>query len=226
MTYVAFQISKSTRFQFFGELVARGPIDCPRVALTLDDGPSTKYTASVLQTLARHNVQATFFLTGDAATAHPELVSMIASAGHEIGNHSFSHPRMIGMRQATIAREIEDTDTAIRNAGYDGPLHFRPPFGKRFLGLPYYLKKTNRLTVLWDISAETDPTRTKDPNEIAQRTIDASQNGSIILLHVMFNSRQGSRDALPKIIEGIRAKGLEFATISDLIDPQNCPAAK
>ncbi|WP_294226324.1 polysaccharide deacetylase family protein [uncultured Shimia sp.] len=218
----AYFLSKSTRFQVFGELVSRGSSQHPCVALTLDDGPSPKYTAEVLDVLANFDAKATFFLTGQAVVAHPALVADIAAKGHEIGNHSFSHPRMVGMSQSRIESEVESTDRAIRAAGYTGPLHFRPPYGKRLLGLPYYLKKTNRLTVLWDIAPETDPTNNSDATEITRRTLADAKNGSIILLHVMFVSRAGSRAALPEILAGLQAKGFTFVTLSDLLQHKNC----
>lgn len=215
--FAAYALSKSLTYQAFGEMVAKGPDQHPCIALTLDEGPSPKYTTEVPETLARFDARATFFLTGKAVSKHPELVAQIAAQGHEIGNHSYSHPRMIGLSQARIADEIETTERVIREAGYTGPLHFRPPFGKRLFGLPFYLKKTERLTVLWDVAPETDPDGTTNATEITKRTIEATQNGSIILLHVMFDSREGSRTALPQILGGLQAKGFTFVTVSDLL---------
>lgn len=211
------RIARSTDYQLFGELVTHGSRDAPYIALTLDDGPTPAHTQGVLDVLADRDVPATFFLTGQSAETYPELVAEIAQAGHEIGNHSYSHKRMVLKSPQFVAEELTRTDQALQSAGYDGPLHFRPPYGKKLFVLPWILSRQDRLSITWDVDGDGDPALRNDPQAIVDRVIERTQNGSIILLHVMFGSRQASRDALPLIIDGLHAKGLTFVTVSDLL---------
>ncbi len=211
-------LSRSRTYQTFGTLLDRVETPQQVVALTFDDGPTPAHTHTVLDILARHDVPATFYVTGRDADAHPDLIRAIADDGHEIGNHSWSHQRMVFMPMGDIRREIEQTDAAIRAGGYDGPLTFRPPFGKKLFGLPWFLSQTDRTTIMWSQEPEQS-----DPNSAASITdhvLTQTKNGDIILMHVMFSSRQSSRDALPAIITGLRGQGYRFVTVSDLLDGQ------
>jgi peptidoglycan/xylan/chitin deacetylase (PgdA/CDA1 family) len=214
------QISRARAFQLFGEIIARVETREPVIALTFDDGPSPKYLGGVLQTLADHDVPATFFLVGSSIVEHPEAARTIASAGHEIGNHSFHHPRMVLMSQSRIADEITRTDTAIRDIGYDGPIQFRPPFGKKLIALPRYLAREGRATIMWDVEADDTVSRAMDGAGIAQTAIDDTRAGSIILLHVMYKSGAASRAALGPMIEGLKAKGFRFVRLTELLEMQ------
>ncbi|UXN74038.1 polysaccharide deacetylase family protein [Devosia sp. A8/3-2] len=135
----ALQLSNARTFRVLGDLVARVDTDRAVVALTFDDGPTTDYTQPVLDILTAHDIRATFFLTGRETAENPQLAKAIADEGHEIGNHSRSHNRMIFVSPGTVHEEIENTDAAIRATGYQGELHFRPPYGKKLVILPWYL---------------------------------------------------------------------------------------
>jgi peptidoglycan-N-acetylglucosamine deacetylase len=211
-------LSNSRRLQLAGEMVTRIETDRPVVALTFDDGPSRRHTASVLSTLESRGVIATFFLTGRESAENPDEVRAIARGGHEIGNHSWSHSRMLFRSSHFIRTEIEMTDDAIRDSGYRGPIHFRSPYGKRLLDLPLYLRRTGRKNILWDLEPESDRALVRNPQAMADYVIANAQPGSIILLHVMYDSRESSRQALPLLIDGLRSRGLEFATVSQLIE--------
>lgn len=112
-----------------------GEADEKVVALTLDDDP-TEVTPRVLQMLEDLDVPATFYLTGTELEERPELGRAIVEAGHEVGNHTATHRRMVLVGSGTVAEEIERTDAAIRATGYDGEITFRPPYGKKLVTLP------------------------------------------------------------------------------------------
>jgi peptidoglycan/xylan/chitin deacetylase (PgdA/CDA1 family) len=215
-----YRISKSRSFQFFGDSIPRVETAEPIVALTFDDGPTRPYTAPVLNLLRSKGVTATFFLTGAEVTANPVEARAIVAAGHEIGNHSWSHPRMVFMSSKGVKSEIERTDAAIRAAGWSGGIHFRSPHGKRLVTLPLYLQRTNRKNIFFDVEPESDPSIDGDASKIAAHVIDRARPGSIILLHVMYDSREATREALPLIIDGLRKKGLRFVTVSELLARQ------
>ena len=113
--------------------------------------------------------------------------------------------------------KLKKTDKLIRQIGYEGDIHFRPPYGKRLLILPYYLSQNNRKTILWNLEPETFPEISSESNKIAKHVSENIEPGSIILLHVMYESRKESLDSVEKIITSLREKGYSFVTVSELI---------
>ncbi len=180
------------------------------------DGP-TKNAQAVLDILKKLDVKATFFVTGAELKKNPEEGRRIVLAGHELGNHSYSHTRMVLESQAFIAKEIEETDTLIRKTGYKGTIYFRPPFGKKLLGLPYYLQKHHRTSITWDIEPDSDPEIGGDSDKIVKYVNDNARPGSIILLHVMYNSRTKSVNSIQGIVDSLKSKGYSFVTVSELL---------
>lgn len=223
--YGLWQLSSARQFQLFGELVHRVDTTEKVVALTFDDGPSKRYTDEVLAILAAHNVTGTFFITGAEVAANPEQARKLAAAGHQLANHSYSHPRMLLKTPATVKAEIEQTDAEIRKAGFNGEILFRPPYGKKLLILPWYLQQHNRKTIMWDLEPESDPELAANARAMADYVIHHVRPGSIVLLHVMYQSRQISRDALPLIIEGLKQQGYRFVTVNELLAQQAVPKA-
>lgn len=215
-----FQLSKARGYQLFGTIVPRVETSEPLVALTLDDGPTLRYTRDVLNLLDEENVKATFFLTGKEIEETPALAADIVRRGHQVANHSFSHSNMTLMGLAKVRDEIETTDRAIRAAGYQGVIYFRPPYGKKLFTLPWYLSQTARTSITWDVEPESYPDIAEDADAIAEYVIKNARSGSIILLHVMYRSREASRQALPKIIDGLRSRGFQFVTVSELMKHQ------
>jgi peptidoglycan/xylan/chitin deacetylase (PgdA/CDA1 family) len=207
-------LTNSRSFQLAGRLVDRTDTSDKVVALTLDDGP-TALAPDVLRILADADVAATFYLNGRDLAARPDLGRAIAAAGHEIGNHTYSHRRMVFVTPRTVAAEVERTDEEIRRTGYRGPITFRPPYGKKLWTLPKYLSEHGRTTVTWDV--EPDSARDANADQIVAETVDAVRPGSIILLHVMHEGRAASRAAIPRIVDELRADGYRFVTVSDLI---------
>lgn len=192
--------------------ICRVDTDRPRVALSFDDGPTARGMDAVLPALDRHHARATFFLTGSVAQAHPDLARRILSAGHEIANHSYTHSRMIFRARAFYDEEIARTQAVLRSVGGSSDL-FRPPYGEKLFGLPAAVKRHNLRMVMWDVE---DP-RTKDPEIYARRVVDAARPGSIILMHAMYAPNETARRALPRILDGLAAKGLEVVSISELL---------
>ncbi|MDT7797865.1 MAG: peptidoglycan-N-acetylglucosamine deacetylase [Actinomycetota bacterium] len=213
--YALLQVADSRTFQFFGTLVNRVDTTEKVVALTFDDGPDPAGTHTILDTLKSRQVPATFFLIGREIAAHPGLAHDIAAAGHEIGNHSFSHDRMIGVTPAWVADEVEATDALIRTAGYAGDILFRPPNGKKLLALPHYLASHGRTTITWDV--EPDSAGTPDATTVRDTTLAQVRPGSIILLHAMYASRAQTRQAIGPIVDGLKQRGFRFVTVSQLL---------
>lgn len=210
--------SKSRTTQLFGGIIARFETTRPVVALTFDDGPSARFTPDVLRILKERGIKATFFLTGKETEENLSQARLIVNDGHQVGNHSYTHSNMMFMGPARIRDEIERTDVAIRAAGYEGEIMFRPPYGKKLLTLPWYLSQHDRKTIMWDIEPESFPDVAEDTAAFAKHVIEQTRNGSIIIMHVMYRSREVSRQALPLIIDGLHQRGFEFVTVSQLLE--------
>jgi chitin deacetylase len=217
LAWAGWRLSKSRTHQLFGDLVTRVETADSLVALTLDDGPNLEYTDSVLAILADSNVRATFFVVGAALARHLDLGRRIVDAGHELGNHSFSHQRMVLKTPGFVRREVEVTDSVIRAAGQRGAIHFRPPYGKRLVMLPWFLSRTDRMTVLWDLEPDSYPGIARDPGRLVDHVLARVRPGSIILLHLEGSTRASGRAALPRLIGALRAAGYEFVTVSQLM---------
>ena len=215
--YGVWQLSRSRTYQLFGEIVPRVETSQKVVALTFDDGPTPAYTDGVLDVLREHGVKATFFLMGVDAEKNPDQVRAIIADGHELGNHTFTHPDMTLADLDKARDEVERTDAALRNAGYAGEIHFRPPFGKKLIGLPLYLADHDRTTITWDVEPESFKEIAADPKRITEHVLEKTRPGSIIILHVMYRARETSRQALPDVIEGLQALGFRFVTVSELL---------
>jgi len=209
-----YQTMKSRTFQFFGGIKDRVDTRQEAVALTFDDGP-TQRTDEILKVLDEESVKATFFLVGSSIEKYPEETKKLAEDGQEIGNHSYSHRRMVLMGYDTVMREIEDTDALIREAGYTGEILFRPPNCKKLFILPWYLYQNGRTTITFDIEPNTYPEVNKSAESIAEYVIRNTRPGSIILLHPMYD--EVSAQAIPLIIRGLKEKGYEFKTVSELL---------
>lgn len=213
-----FQVSKSRTFQFFGEIYPRIETDKKFVALTFDDGPTREHTDEILQILRDENVKATFYPIGAEIVKNQDELKKIIADGHEIGNHTYNHERMFLVTPSFVKSEIEKTDEAIRQAGFTKEITFRPPFGKKLFALPFYLWQNNRKTITWDVEPETYVEKSDD---IIKFTLDNTKNGSIILLHVAYDSRAESMKSVKPIIEKLREKGFEFKTVSELLALKN-----
>lgn len=214
------QISRSRSFQFFGGIVRNVPTQEKVVALTFDDGP-TERTDKILKLLKDLDVKATFFLIGDNIEQHPDETRKIIAAGHEIGNHSYSHKRMVLKTPWFIKSELDKTDEIIRKAGYQGPIQFRPPNGKKFIFLPYYLKKQHRKTILWDLEPESYPEIAASSEKIEDYVVNNTQPGSIILLHLMYDKSGKSTAAVRGIVNDLKQKGYKFVTVNELLETGN-----
>ena len=156
-------------------------------------------------------------MTGAELEQNLEQGKEIVAAGHEVGNHSYSHVRMRFVTPSFVRQEIESTDKLIRQTGYQGEILFRPPYGKKLLALPYYMWKNNRKTITWDVEPNSYPKIDASSEKIVEYVLEKVQPGSIILLHVMYSSRKESMKAVKGIVEGLKARGYSFKTVSELL---------
>lgn len=213
----AWRLDKSRTWQLFGRLVAQVDTRDSIVALTFDDGPTPTAAETLLTTLSARGVHATFFVTGRAVEAFPAIAGHLVDAGHELGNHSYSHERMLLMRPRRIRDEIERTDSLIRATGHTGPIYFRPPYGDKLVGLPWVLARTGRTTVTWSIEPDSYADVAADEAQIVGFVLSHVRPGSIIILHPWYPSRRTSLAAVGPMIDSLQARGYRVASVRDLL---------
>lgn len=188
-------------------LIWRLPAVGNKVFPTFDDGPDPQVTPWVLDTLAAHGAQATFFCTGRQAERHPALMDRIRREGHAVGHHTWSHAD--GWRTSTLAWQRD----VLRAAGHIGGELFRPPYGHLPLGQTRPLCKRFRV-VMWDVMGyDFKPGRSGEA--CARHVLGQVRPGSIIVLHDNAKSATCLRGALPTILAGLRTKGLQPAPLDD-----------
>jgi peptidoglycan/xylan/chitin deacetylase (PgdA/CDA1 family) len=181
--------------------------------MTFDDGPSATLTPKLLDLLAAHHIKATFFVIGENVAQHPDIVARAAREGHEIANHSWSHPNLAKLSDEGVRRQLSRTDDAIKSATGARPTLLRPPYGsitereKRWIHDEFGYQ-----IILWDV----DPYDWKRPGPavVRNRILQETQPGSIVLSH---DIHPGTIEAMPSTFDALEAKGFKFATVSELI---------
>ena len=189
------------------------PNDGNYIAITFDDGPNPVQTPRLLDILAKRNIKATFFVVGQCVKEYPEVLKRIVREGHEIGNHSWSHPNLGKMSDAAVKAQLQDThDLVLKTAGVP-PKSFRPPYGSFSARQQQWAyKEFGYKTILWGV----DPFDWKKPGAsvIAQRIVSQTKSGDIILAH---DIHKQTIDAMEETLDGLIARGFRFATVSELM---------
>ena len=200
------------------------PTDLPVVALTFDAGASDAAVGSVLATLSAYDVTGTFFLTGDFARTYPAQVAAVVQAGHRLGNHSDNHEHYPALTDAEIRDDLAAAEAALVAAA--GPVPVRPwfrfPFGDRTGADVVAVNSAQYVPVRWTVDTlgwkGTSGGITADL--VVERVLAAAEPGAIVLMHVGANPQDGTTldaDALPRVIEGLRAAGYGFVTLDALL---------
>ncbi len=218
MTYVV----RSPYSSLLSPSAYRGPRDRRELALTFDDGPSTG-TPQLLSLLREQNVPATFFMCGANVDRYPAVARAAAAAGHEIGNHSYSHARFWLRSARYIEGELEKAQECIlRHAGVR-PALCRPPYGVRWFGMREAQRRLGILNVMWTVIG----LDWKQPaDRIVGRVLAASCNGAIVCLHDGRGLEPDpdispTLEAVRRLIPLLRRRGFEFRTVSSLLWPKN-----
>lgn len=192
-----------------GEPVSEASVGSNRVSVTFDEqlGENTR---SILATFKRFRTRATFFIPGRNALEHPRLARMVAADGHELANHSQTHPDLTRRPDSGLA-EMRRANAALERLTGFRPCLFRPPFGAVDEAIVEAARRLDLKTVLWS-GGGIDPF-TNDPDVVAEQALEGIRPGSIILLH----QTPHSAEALPKILEGLRERGLRSVPVTRLL---------
>ncbi|MFK9094731.1 polysaccharide deacetylase family protein [Bacillus salipaludis] len=207
-----YKLMNSRTYQLFGGLTDQVETDQKVVALTFDDGP-TYNVDQILPLLDQYHAKATFFLIGNEIEQFPSEAQKIVDAGHQIGNHTYSHNRMIFKTPSYYKEEIEKTDQLIRDAGFQGEIDVRPPNGKKLVGLPLYLDNHNRDTITWNLEPDSFYTTASDKVKYVE---DQIKPGSIILIHPMYDKTGEELKTIEGILKTLSDEGYTFVTVDEL----------
>ena len=200
-------------------LVQRGRADKPWVALTLDAGADAAPVPAMLKTLREHNVKITFFLTGKWIKDNPELARAIVADGHEIANHSFTHPDMRHLSDAAILKELADTEALLaETTGASSRPLFRPPFGAYDERVLRLVVGAGYLPIYWTLDSLDSVGEPKTPDFLFERVTakltPEKLRGAIILAHC---GSQPTADALPRILDRFAEMGFEVKKVSEVL---------
>lgn len=198
-----------------------GPPNAKAVALTFDDGPSRIYTPQILALLKQYDAHGTFFVLGQNVEQNPGLVQAELKDGNEVGNHSFSHPRMTKEGQVSRERELERTAVDLDLAGCPQTSRlFRPPYSAYDERLKSYLAHTRRCLALW--SLDSGDWQGLAAPAIIQNVLGRVKNGAIIIFHDSDHEARADRrptvEALRTILPALQAQGYRMVTVSELVD--------
>jgi peptidoglycan-N-acetylglucosamine deacetylase len=222
-TWLGFESMWPT-MHLYGRSFVGLPPGTRKLALTYDDGPNDPCTLQLMDVLARHNVKATFFVLGRFVEQKPQIVRALAAAGHVIGNHSWSHPRLIFATDAELRSQVERTQQVVFDACGVTPTLFRPPYGGRRPGTLQTVRKLGLEPVMWNVTCyDWKATSADKMLAHARRQI---RGGDVILMHdgdqqAMGADRNHTIEATDRLIAHYKAEGHEFVTVPQMMASQH-----
>jgi peptidoglycan-N-acetylglucosamine deacetylase len=201
---------KNAVFDRIPGLLRRGPLASKRIALTFDDGPD-ELTPRYLELLDDLGVPATFFVNGTQARKHPDLIREYVRRGHQVANHGYDHTRFPKLSRKQLVEQLRRTEEAI-GGQVTGRPWVRPPHGDVDASTLLTLRAQGCVVALWSVDSNDHAER--DPAKLAERCSPAIVSGGDVLL--FHEGQHWTLDALPRIVSGLLASGLECVTMHDL----------
>jgi len=197
-------------------------VEGPYIALTFDDGPAPTLTPKLLDLLAAHHMKATFFVVGQNAADHPDILKRAVREGHEIANHSWSHPNLGKMSDEAVRKELQKTDDAIVAAIGKRPTLMRPPYGSITARQKHWIhEEFGYRIIIWDV----DPLDWKrpGPSVVTSRILKETHPGSIVLAH---DIHPPTLEAMPSTFDQLDRKGFKSVTVTELLAMAKPPPPK
>jgi peptidoglycan/xylan/chitin deacetylase (PgdA/CDA1 family) len=212
---VSYSSYEPLRYQLSGPMGGELPRR-PWIALTFDDGPHPGRTEELMSVLKEEGVPATFFIVGKMAVRYPDIVREMARQGHEVSNHTFSHPNLPRTKSPAVVNELTQTRAVIQQLTGQETYLYRPPGGDYSRRTVKAAAEAGYHMVLWDIL-------TKDVNgatveAMKKRILDHASDGSIVLMH---SGVPNTVAMLPDVIADLRVKGYRFVTVSQILGLEN-----
>ena len=195
--------------RFFPDLLWRVEADARTAYLTFDDGPTPECTRPLLDCLDEYDAQATHFLVGRHAEAHPDLVEAISAAGHRVGNHTYSHPDPWSTSQEVLAEELRRTTRILSDLARRPIRALRPPYGHPTAFLRQWCAAKNQRMVMWDVMPG-DYLQTATASRVSSFVVNHIRPGSVIVLHDNPISEDVTPQALDTILDTLTGRGWRF----------------
>lgn len=206
--------------QWFGKTFTGLPRGSRQIALTYDDGPNAPHTLRLLEILAKHGVQATFFLIGRYVHQHPQIAREIIQAGHAVGNHTFTHPLLTFKSETEIRRQLTHCRAALENAIGQHSNLFRPPFGGRRPAVLRVARELGLEPIMWSV---TGYDWNAPPAAAIERHVTKQiRGGDVILLHDGGHKQMGADRsqtviATDHLLTSYKSAGYEFVTVPQMM---------
>ncbi len=186
-----------------------------KIALTFDDGPSSKYTEKILSILDEYNIKATFFVVGANAKEYPDIIKKEIACGHELANHTYSHANLRSLKFDIAKEELCKTERTIAEICNYRTRLIRPPGGKYSDGIKTLAESLDYKLVLWSI--DTRDWAHSSVESICKNVLNNVVSGDIILFHDYIPHESPTPEALRIIIPTLIERGFSFVTVSELI---------
>ena len=213
----------SPKGQWYGRSLIGLPGGSRKLALTYDDGPNDPHTLRLLEVLARHGVQATFFLIGRYVSKRRDIVRELVNRGHVVGNHTFSHPNLIFASPRRTRMELEQCQQVLADAVGHQSSFFRPPYGGRRPGTFRVARQLGLEPVMWSVTGR--DWKEKGEDYIEQKVCQQVRGGEVILLHdggpTAFGAdRSQTVAATDRLITRYKSQGYQFVTVEQMLREQ------
>jgi peptidoglycan/xylan/chitin deacetylase (PgdA/CDA1 family) len=187
-----------------------------KVALSFDDGPSPANTPRILDILGQHDARATFFVLGERIEGCEDVLARMAKEGHEVGNHTFTHPHTIDLRPGQITAELSRTNEALAALSIR-PRLLRPPYGKDRRRIASAGRVLDMTVVLWSI--DSGDTRGRSAKQINDHVLEKARPGAIVLLHDGGDQRPATIAAVEELVPALINRGFDLVTVTELLAP-------
>ncbi len=190
--------------------------DEKKIAISFDASWGAEFTPTILDILRENNIKTTFFLTGFWIEKYPDMVKKIVAEGHELGNHTYTHPHLNTLNKDSIIKELERVHAALHDLSGKEPTLFRPPFGEYSNKVIEAADELGYLTIQWSVDSLDWKDLGKDT--IVKRVTEKMHPGAIVLFH---NNGRYTAEALPQIIAYAKKNGYSIIPISELLYKDN-----
>jgi peptidoglycan-N-acetylglucosamine deacetylase len=187
------------------------------VAITFDDGPNPVYTPQVLEIFSEAKGKATFFMIGEQMKSHPEVVKQVRDQGHEIGNHTFTHPKLSQLSIEDCLKEVEDTEILIEKMAGRKPVVFRPPYLDYNQDTVSLLQK-KKYPMIGALNLEAQDWEQPGVEHILEKSREAVKNGSILIFHDGYGDRSQTIEAVRMLVSELTSQGYQLVTVSELLE--------
>lgn len=186
------------------------------IALTFDDGPHPLYTEKILNLLEKYGAKATFFVVGENLQLYQKTIKRAVEGGHEIGNHTYTHPHLSSLSEEELLEEIKKNERLIEELTQKPTMLFRPPEGYCGRAVRAIVKERGYRAILWDV--DTRDWAGTSASDIIKTVKSTVYPGSILLFHDYGGKQNATLSALAVLLPWLKAEGYRFVTVSELLD--------